>query len=233
MTCKLDIWQASILDAMPHFETLVASLSEEEKARGERFVNPEHSRRFLLAQAILRDVLSRYLEQSPDSLIFKRTEHGKPFLENHRLKFNLSHSCDRVLVGLSTESEVGVDIEYTQNLHRFDELIERFFSPSEYEAFLSYSSEEEQRFAFYRGWTRKEAYLKAIGLGLSFPLNEFVVSLAPNEMHALLSVKDDRSVRSKWTVFSFDVDDDYLASVATEAVIDNWQTSKWSFDAAC
>jgi len=225
---QLHIWHALITDAEPSLDQLISTLSDEEISRGQRFINPKHSRYFLLAHAILRNVLSRYIDQAPEKIIFKKTQYGKPFLADSDLQFNLSHSNERVLVAVSMHHRVGIDVEFMQTNHRFDDLVQRFFSVEEQQEYALYTSEEAKRLAFYRGWTRKEAYLKATGLGLSFPLDQFAVSLEQSEKHALLRVKDDTSVRTKWTVLSYDVDADYLASLAIEASINDFQTHIWS-----
>jgi len=230
MRNELHIWRAWINDAKPYKDQLMTCLTRHEKLRGERFINSEHQDRFLLAQAILRDVLSRYTHQAPYALRFKRSAYGKPYLMDSDFKFNLTHSNECVLIVVATEHEVGIDVEFLERLSQLDALVKRFFSKEEQQAYFAYTSAAERRLAFYRGWTRKEAYLKAIGLGLSYPLHQFTVSLAPDERHALLKVDhNDQSIQSKWTVFSFNVGCYYLASVAVKAVVEKLQTYYWSF----
>lgn len=230
MKNDLEIWQASTKLASQYADPLIATLTDKEISRGRRLIDPERCQRFLLAQAILRGVLSCYLNQPPESIVFERGEHGKPYLKNSSVRFNLTHSHEAVIVAVTDKGEVGVDVEYTARTHHFDALVKRFFSEEERAAYFSYTSEQERRIAFYRAWTRKEAYLKATGLGLSYPLNQFTVSLVDNEQHSLLSVEDDKTVRTKWTLFSFNLETDYLASVAIEAMINSTQTYIWSFD---
>lgn len=228
MKKNVDIWQAFVVDAIPNEDRLMQTLSEEEVARGNRFVNRKHAQHFLLAHAILRDVLSRYVSSAPGEIVFAKGEHGKPFLADKNLEFNLTHSNDCILIAVSPKERVGVDVEFMQKTHRFDELVDRFFSDEEKEEYVAYDSEEERRLAFYRGWTRKEAYLKAMGVGLSFPLDQFAVSLAPDEKHALLHVDGDKNVRTKWTLLSFEVDADYLASFAIESPAEDFKIHTWS-----
>ncbi len=230
MRNELHIWQAWLNDARPHIGHLVTYLTRDEKLRGEQFINSEHRTRFLLAQAILRDVLSHYTHQAPQQMRLSRSSHGKPYLVDSDFTFNLTHSNECVLIAVTAEHEVGIDVEFLERSRHLDALVRRFFSKEEQRAYFSYTSAAERRLAFYRGWTRKEAYLKAIGLGLSYPLHQFTVSLAPDEQHALLQVDhSDQSIRSKWTVFSFSVNNHYLASVAVKASIEKLRTHHWSF----
>lgn len=229
MKHEVEIWQAWVEDAKPFIKPLTAFLSQEEKARGRRLVNPEHSQRFFLAHAILRDVLSHYIALTPDAIHFSKGAHGKPYIKDSDFQFNLTHSNECVLVAVTQGMEVGIDVEFLEKTHRFDDLIQRFFSQEEQQEYHLYTSEAERRLAFYRGWTRKEAYLKATGLGLSYPLNQFAVSLAPNDPHALLHVEGDTTVNQKWTLCSFNVNINYLASIAVKARVDNFQTFHWFF----
>ena len=174
-------------------------------------------------------MLSRYINQSAADIVFAKGTYGKPYLAGFDLRFNLTHSNECVLVAVTSENEVGIDVEFLEQEHRFDDLVKRFFSHEEQQEYLLCDSDEERRLAFYRGWTRKEAYLKAVGLGLSYPLDQFAVSLARDETHALLRVEDSHIVRAQWTVFSFDVDETYLASLAIDVPVDNLQTYRWSF----
>jgi 4'-phosphopantetheinyl transferase len=226
---EIQVWQANIADAEPFARQLIATLSAQERARGARFIQPEHQQQFLLAHAILRDVLSRHLDRLPEAIRYKKTSHGKPYIDDAALQFNLSHSQDCVVVAVSREHELGVDVENTQREVDCDALVKRFFSAEENDEYLSYSTPEARRLAFYRGWTRKEAYVKAIGLGLSYPLSNFSVSLLPDERRALYNVEGDASVADKWTVISMDLGGNYLSSLAVAASVVNLKTYQWSF----
>lgn len=232
MKDELHIWMASLKEAEDYSQRLLASLSEQEREKGGRLVKPEHCQRYLLAHGVLRDILSRYVDETPGAIRFGKHDHGKPYLLNSDLEFNLSHSGEQLVVAVSTKGPVGVDVELTQKNHEFDDIVYRFFAEQEQREYQLYKTEESRRQAFYRAWTRKEAYLKATGLGLSYPLNQFAVSLAPDEKHCLLHDKNDTNVRTKWTVLSFDVDAHYLASLAIEAPIENFQTYTWPFESS-
>lgn len=226
---KVDIWNVSIFAAKPYLNEFFPMLSEEEKERGDRLLNPEHRLRFLLSHGVLRSILSDYLNQLPATISFTKGEHGKPYIAFSGLHFNMSHSLDRVLIAVSWNKEIGVDVENVGRDHSFDQLVARFFAKKEQDQYFSYSSPEERRLAFYRGWTRKEAYLKAIGAGLSHPLEDFVVSLDPGELHGLLEVRGDAISRSQWILSSVEINSDYIAAIAVNDPSACIRTRLWSF----
>lgn len=161
-------------------EALGSLLSPEERARAARYI-PESSRRTLIAaHGQMREVLGAALRQTPQSLVFAAHPRGKPYLQESPLRFNLSHSGGLALLALVLDQEIGVDIENTTRRVDFNALARRFFAPSEAAAFEALPP-EEQRAAFFRCWTRKEAYIKARGDGLAIPLDSFTVTFAAGD----------------------------------------------------
>jgi 4'-phosphopantetheinyl transferase len=172
------------LDATPN--TLAywhQSLSSEEKQRAERFVERQQGARWVAAQGLKREVLSRYLNRAPHELNFVTRRNGKPVLEgqeNEKWHFNLSHSGVRMLLAVSCSGAVGVDIEY-QNLARpFLALAQRFFHPLEVASISTMDHEAACRY-FYRAWVAKEAVLKAQGFGLAGGLAQCMVPVTAAE----------------------------------------------------
>lgn len=148
-------------------------LSSDEWARAERFRFASDRRRFLAARLLLRQGLGRYLGVEPGSLVFAYGPHGKPSLaENCGLKFNLSHCEDAALLAVAADVEVGVDIERLRAFDDAERLAAQFFAEGERSAFLA-APPEKRDAGFLRIWTRKEAYVKALGEGLSLPLRDF------------------------------------------------------------
>jgi 4'-phosphopantetheinyl transferase len=182
-------------------------LSPSELARAARFRFARDRRRFIASHAALREILAAYTGILPASLEFIALPHGKPALVSGDLRFNLSHSADLALVALASGAEVGVDIERIRAQLELEAIARRFFSPSETDALLAYP-EPERESAFFRCWTRKEAYVKALGGGLTISLASFAVSLDPNRA-ALLS-----GVEAPWTLHSLDVHPAYCAALA-------------------
>lgn len=174
-------------------------LSSEERDRAGRFIVDHARQHYISATATVRKILSFYLSCQPNLIQFNRHEKGKPFLKNaNSLQFNISHSADRLLVAIANDDEVGVDIERCAPINAL-ELAERFFNPQEYQQLLRIEISQQLTY-FYRLWTLKEAFIKAIGEGLSFGLDQFIVDMQNDSMGALLSIKGDRHAAAKWSL---------------------------------
>ncbi|MCP3805311.1 4'-phosphopantetheinyl transferase superfamily protein [Allokutzneria sp. A3M-2-11 16] len=151
-----------------------AWLSPDELERAELFATPQGRDRYVVAHGALRDILARYLIRAPGELRFRRGMHGKPMLEGEELAFSLAHSGPYALVAVSRRAEVGVDVEVVTDRPEPLFFAGRFFTPAEFEDLRSSPLEERSR-VFFEYWTRKESYLKAIGMGLDQPLETFQV----------------------------------------------------------
>jgi len=169
---EIHVWTAG-LALPPHvIETLAETLAPDERARVARFVFPEHRSRSIAARGLLRRLLGRYLNRDPGSIRIAYGEHGKPGLEGSELSFNLSHSADLVVFALSADGPVGIDAERVEANSDHLEIAKRHFSASEISALESVPATELPE-AFFRTWTRKEAFVKARGEGLSIALDSF------------------------------------------------------------
>ncbi len=198
----VDVWWS---DAEPEAAPSDAPLDDEERRRADRFINPLHRRRFIQAHTVLRRVLAAYGAGAPESLVFVRDEDGKPRLTGAGPRFNLSHSGDGVAVAVA-DFDVGVDVEQVRPLADRDHLVARFFSPAENAAYEALSPDRRQ-LAFFRLWTRKEAYLKALGTGLRVSLDSFSVS---NGTEAELI----DPAGSDWRLADLDLGADWAGAVA-------------------
>jgi 4'-phosphopantetheinyl transferase len=160
------------------FEAAEALLSEDEKARGRSFVTTSLRHRFAAGRARLRTLLGEHLGLDPRTLVFVQNAFGKPRLADHpSLHFSLSHSGDQAVLAVSEQREVGIDIERVRPLDHLD-LARRYFHPNEVATIDGVRPPQEQLLTFFRIWTLKEAVVKAIGKGLSIPLDTFEVSIA-------------------------------------------------------
>jgi 4'-phosphopantetheinyl transferase len=185
-------------------------LSEEERARAERFVFDWLRRRYIVAHGRMRSILGRHIGIPARELRFEATQHGKPFLDpTFDTHFNLSHSGELAILAIGA-TELGADVELIRPLENFENVATGFFSEREVAELHRYPAPERLR-AFYRCWTRKEAYIKAIGEGLSIPLGSFVVSLAEKEAALLETTPPERGVG--WTITALDLGSDYVGAV--------------------
>jgi 4'-phosphopantetheinyl transferase len=168
-------------------------LSEDERNRADRFHFEIHRRRFVAARGMLREHLGRCLERDPANIGFSYNSHGKPAVDD--VYFNLSHSDTLVLYAISRTREVGVDIERVNPSFAEEQIPEHYFSPAEVTVLRSLPKDKQTE-AFFNCWTRKEAYVKARGLGLSLALHSFDVTLAPGEPAAFLRGGDGWSIEA-------------------------------------
>ncbi len=174
-------------------------LSPDEEARAAGFHFERDRRCFRNARGLLRNLLGRYLGLEPAALRFAYGPRGKPYLADpaSRLHFNVSHSGGMALLAFAEDRELGVDLEQERSLSDADSIAERYFSLRE-GAQLRRLPEAERRPAFFRCWTRKEAFIKATGDGLSYPLDAFDVTLAPGDPARLLRVLGDPEAGHRW-----------------------------------
>lgn len=194
-----------------------SSLSIDELTRVENFRFKAQKDQFIAARGGLRNLLSEYLGQKPAEICFCYGEYGKPYIENTDLNFSLSHSGNHIVYAFTRGASIGVDIEEIKNNIDFFSLGELIFSKREYAQFLTIS-EPEKALAFYRGWTRKEAYLKAIGTGVHFPLTEVEVTFLSNEKPELLKIKDDFNKKEQWQLEEIILNKNYVLTVAISKI---------------
>ncbi len=171
---------------------------------------------YILTRGTLRFLLAQYLHLTPAEISFGYTQYGKPFLiPQSDLRFNVSHSHGLALMGFVRQREIGVDVEQVRAQDDAKKLAERFFSVREREQLRDFSGDELHA-AFFRCWTRKEAYIKAKGEGLSLPLHQFDVSIEPDPQLALLATRPDRSEANRWAIFNVSAKSGYSAALAVE-----------------
>ena len=186
------IWRINLNSSESQLQFFRETLSSDEIARAQRFYFPEHRQRFIAGRGTIRAILGQYLGIDPKQVEFEYQPRGKPLLAakfaDKGLLFNLSHSQDLALCGVSYQNQIGVDLEYIRTMSDLEGLAKRFFSSREYEYLRLFSPQEQQQI-FFRYWTCKEAYLKATGDGL-VQLEEIEISLTPNQPSQLLVLGD-------------------------------------------
>lgn len=213
---QVDIWRISINLASETVQWAESVLSADEFQRAARFHFDADRQRFIVSHACLRDVLSRYLDCKLDQIFFTVGEYGKPTLtSNPNLEFNISHSGDYALIAVARNHKVGIDVERLRDGLEIEKIARRFFSEEE-NSELAGLPPKQQTTGFFNCWTRKEAYIKAHGLGLSLHLESFDVSLTPNQPAILRATRPDATIASRWTLLSLDIDPQYAGAVAVE-----------------
>jgi 4'-phosphopantetheinyl transferase len=206
---RIDVWIISLLETEKSPDAIaraVGWLSVDERVRGERFAFDRDRRRFVLGRGAVRSILASYVDCDPTEIAFEYAEFGKPQLDAKHaaagLQFNASGSADVAVCAVTSGQSVGIDIEQMRETCDPD-LVRYAFSDAERAEFGQIRVEIQAR-AFYRVWTRKEAYLKAVGCGLSRPLTTFSVSVTPADAPRL--VRDDFSpaATASWSFADFD-----------------------------
>jgi len=189
-------------------------LSADEVSRAIRFKFGHLSNAYTICRGAVRFLLGRYLNVEPSSIKLHYKAKGKPVIASPtRLDFNLSHTDGMMVCGLTRACDIGVDVERLRPLSDIQTLANEFFCPEEADELLSLA--EDQRIsAFYRCWTRKEAYIKAVGEGLSTPLHSFRVTINPTEAARFVHIHRDANLARSWRLSEIELGDPYIAALA-------------------
>ena len=226
---EIHVWTVDLSQrAVPDLDGV---LSSDELERASRFHFERDRQCFMIAHSALRIILARYLNLPPATLAFGQTEYGKPFLTNleaNGLLFNMSHSGELAVIAVAREREVGVDVEFMRADFATAEVAEHFFSVAEIYTLCGLDQHQRTK-AFFDCWTRKEAYVKARGEGLSMPLDRFDVSLAPGVTAAMLGNRMDEEEKSRWTFQDFQVAHGYAAALVIETLQSQPRLSYFAF----
>lgn len=212
----VDVWHVD-LDA--ELGAAAEILSADEMARASRFIRDLHRHRFIAGRAALRRILASRLAMEPAALRFSYGSWGKPALVAphgaQRLEFNLAHSEGVMLCAVAEARATGIDVERMRHDGELLALAQRYFSSRE-QAMLAALDPADRARGFIACWTRKEAYIKAIGMGLSAPLAGFTVSLSPREPPELLEIADAPDAARNWSMASFDPAPGFVAALVVE-----------------
>ncbi len=207
-----------------------ALLSDDERERAAGFYRKLDAEQFIVARGILRRILAGYLDTEPAALRFVKNEHGKPSLAGKNagsLSFNVSHSGAMGLFAVSWKRPLGVDIERYNRKLDHGRLAGRLFSPLENEALGCLEDEEERMQAFFRCWTRKEAYIKGQGKGMALGLRSFDVTLTADEPR-LAATRPDAAEAASWQLRDLQAAPDYAAALAVRGW--DWTLRCWNWN---
>jgi 4'-phosphopantetheinyl transferase len=194
-------------------------LSEDEANRAEKFHFEVDRIRYAVMRATVRIILGNYLRVAPVNLEIAHSLYGKPYLTNTNiekdLQFNISHAGNLGLIAVAIDRHIGVDLELVRDESSIESVAKRFFTPEEAEHLLSLPAPLQPE-AFFTCWTRKEAFVKARGEGLSIPLDQFEVSFYPIDTPKLLNVKNDPGESGRWSMFHLDPGMGYVGALVVE-----------------
>jgi 4'-phosphopantetheinyl transferase len=224
----VDVWSASLEPPTPLRAHLEGYLSFDERERAARFVFPRDRNRFVAGRAFLRLLLAQYLATDAAELRFRYGPHGKPALADDRsgLAFNLAHADRLAVCALSREGDLGVDVERVRPIPDAEVVARQVFSPRERAELASVPGSARLR-AFFDAWTRKEAFLKALGDGLARRLDSFDVTLKPGDTPRLLRTLGDPEEAHRFSLLSLEPEEGYVAAIALRG--DGWQVrhARW------
>jgi 4'-phosphopantetheinyl transferase len=229
---EVHVWRAILDQPQDCIARFMRVLSLDERARADKFHFEADRKRHIIGRGLSRRLLGHCLGRPANELKFEYNEFGKPSLAAGLyppLQFNVSHSGELVLVALTLGRALGIDVERMQRDMAKEEIAARFFSPNECRA-LAALAPDMQCAAFFACWTRKEAYLKARGDGLSLPLDGFDVAFAPGEEPRLLETRHDPAEARRWTMHAFNPGHGCKAALAVEGV--EWKLKCWDWPSA-
>jgi len=233
---EVHVWRVRLCQPEPVIRRLRTFLSHDESLRAERFRFKRDRNSFVITRGALRTILSSYLDVEPNELVFAYGPKGKPRLafmrKNYRLNFNVSHSHELALVAIANGLEVGIDIERIREDFATDQIATQFFSSQELSSFRNVTGGKRAEF-FFDCWTRKEAYIKAEGQGLSIPLNSFSVAFSSGESIQLQHGNDiDCRETICWELFELLPGPEYKAALAVQRGASALRYLEWIFPMA-
>jgi len=213
---EIHIYRSSLETTSDKIKDYESFLSADELYKANRYKFEKDRFHYITGRALLRNILSRYLNQFPGEIVFSYSDKGKPFIKDTEVKFNLAHSGGRAVYAVANNMDIGIDIEFMRELPDALQIAKRFFSEKEVVEF-SEIREDDIRTAFFNCWTRKEAFIKAVGEGLSYPLKDFSVTLKPGDKPEILWIKDKAEEVKYWSLINIDTDENYISSLAVKA----------------
>jgi len=221
---EVHVWRASLEQPEATMQKLRQMLAADELAKAGRFHFEKDHNHFIVAHGLLRTLLGQYLHMHPGQLRFCVNDYGKPALDpsfhEQPLNFNMSHSHKLALYAFAFHRQIGIDVEYMRADVDFEGVARHSFSPVE-QGVLHALPVEARKQAFYNCWTRKEAYIKARGMGLSLSLDLFDVSMMSGESAALLTSREDARETGRWAFEELMPGDGYAGALAVEG--HGWQ----------
>jgi 4'-phosphopantetheinyl transferase len=226
---EIHLWQISLRQDFSTVKNLLALLSPDERERAGKYRFRKDRERFIVTRGALREILSCYLTLAPARIVFSYNGFGKPFLKNETdgapIFFNVSASREIALCAVAHGCEIGVDIEFIGDEPASREIAERFFSPREAENLAALAG-KRQTSAFFHCWTRKEAFIKGVGVGLTYPLKNFSVPIGEEKTNDF-SIADPFQKTRRWSLTTIYPGSDYVAALAAECAQPTIKLRQW------
>jgi 4'-phosphopantetheinyl transferase len=227
---EVHVWQAPLDREAAVVKYFDALLDDDERDRARRFHFPKDRERFTVGRGLLRCLLGAYLRVAPEAVRLSYTSAGKPYLVGETgdsaVRLNVAHSDGLIVLAVTRGRDIGVDVERMRPDVEWRKLVGRYFAPSEV-AELTALPADCQEWAFFTGWTRKEAYLKALGLGMAIPLDQFAVSLTPGRPPTLLATDHDPGQLGRWDLHEFTPAADYVGALAVDGRAGRIRCGRW------
>jgi 4'-phosphopantetheinyl transferase len=227
---EVHVWSI-FCDAWKGIDSSAELLSPEERQRADRFYHEVDRNRFRITHTAMRMILSEYLNVAPQKLSFSSNMGVKPELASEfrgtAIQFNLSHSSELALLAVARGAMVGVDVEWIDPALPIDEIADRFFSAAEISVLNALPADERVE-AFFSCWTRKEAYIKALGVGLSVPLDSFEVAFGSRRAEALVAMRVNSAEISRWSMYDLKVPKGYKAALVAEGSVHRLRQFWWT-----
>lgn len=224
------VWLADLEPGALVVDDLARVLSPDEQERAARFYFDRDRRRYIVARGVLRRLIGRYLALPPTQIRFDYGKHGKPELAADmgvgNLEFNVSHSQTLALFAFTWGRVLGVDIEFARELDDAEGIARMNFSPREF-AIFHQLPDTQKKDAFFNCWTRKEAFIKAIGEGLSHPLHQFDVTFVPGDLAKLIYVAEDAAEANRWRLLALHPHEEYKAALIVYG--QDWHLSQFAY----
>ncbi len=220
-TKEVDVWKVSKEAHENRLDQYWSILNKEERERALKFRFEKDRNCSIIARGVLRNLISEYTSLDAKNVHFEFGTNGKPYICHHNsIQFNVSHAADAIVFGFTKSHILGIDVECTEGDLDVENVAKAFFSDTEVKSLLKLDRVYHKQ-AFYNCWTRKEAFIKAEGSGLSFPLKEFSVSLESPIVAELLETHWNKNEKDKWTLTAFTPAKNYIGALAVKGKINN------------
>lgn len=215
------VWQAYFQQSIVSDRIFLEYLSQDETEKAQRFIHQSDRDRYVFSHGLLRSLLGTYVNCAPQQFVFETKQYHKPFLLspdcNNDIRFNLSHSQNMVLIAVSRGVEVGVDVEYMRKIPDALQIVNSTFSVDE-RKFLNALCPGDFEEGFFTYWTSKEAFLKGIGKGLSYPLDKFSISFPSGKSEGSVHIHDDPDNTYCWKILKLSLGPGYSGALAIEGL---------------